>query len=76
MLSDKKIKEQVVKLQSALISFEELDMTGVLHKVSVKSRISFTIDSEVFRVFRNFCKDNGYKMSQLLEKFMEDFVRG
>jgi len=75
-LSDKRIKKQVLKHQDALISLEELDRTGRLNKINYKERANFTIDSEVLRDFRNYCKEHGLNMSALIEKFMKQKIKG
>ncbi|MBU1321521.1 MAG: hypothetical protein KKF46_04120 [Nanoarchaeota archaeon] len=74
-MNEEKIRKQVLKLQDALISLEELDRTGKLNKINYKERSSFTIDSDVLREFRNYCKKHGLNMSALLEKFMKEKVK-
>lgn len=74
-LSDEKIRKQVLKFQDALISLEELDRTGKLNKINYKERASFTLDSDVLREFRNYCKEHGLNMSALIEKFMKKRVK-
>ena len=41
----------------------------------VKRKISMTIDNEVFRSFRDFCKENGMKVSSKVELLMKDSVK-
>ena len=74
-LSDERIRKQVLKLQDALISLEELDRTGKLNKINYKERVNFTIDSDVLREFRNYCKEHGFSMSALIEKFMKEKLK-
>lgn len=75
MLSDKGILEKALKaikerpeLFEALLEFER---TGKLPKLTHKKRVNFTIDEEIFRKFRNYCKRNGLNMSNQIERFME-----
>ena len=75
MLSDKGILEKAIKaikerpeLFEALLEFER---TGKLPKLMHKKRVNFTIDEEIFRRFRHFCKRNGLSMSHQIERFME-----
>ena len=74
-LDEKRIKEQVLKLQDALISLEELDRTGKLNKINYKERASFTLDTDVLRDFRKYCKKHSLNMSALIEKFMRQRVK-
>jgi hypothetical protein len=41
----------------------------------VKRKVSITIDDEVFRSFRDFCRQNGMKISSKVELFMKDSVK-
>jgi antitoxin component of RelBE/YafQ-DinJ toxin-antitoxin module len=41
----------------------------------VKRKISMTIDEEVFRNFRDFCKQNGMKISTKVELLMKDSTK-
>ena len=41
----------------------------------VKRKISMTIDDDIFRSFRDFCKQNGMKISTKVELLMKDSVK-
>ncbi len=51
------------------------DETGKLPRFPTKVRINFTIDEELYHKFRQFCKRNGFKMSQMVEKKILEFLR-
>ena len=51
----------------ALLEFER---TGKLRKLKYKERVNFTIDTEIMRKFRSYCKRKGFKMSTLLENLI------
>ena len=50
-----KAKEVIAKNQDVLVVFEELDRTGKFKKRAYKTKISLTIDEELFNKFRNYC---------------------
>ena len=41
----------------------------------VKVKVSMTIDEEVFASFKNFCKQNGMKVSTKVEQMMKENVK-
>ena len=51
----------------ALVEFEK---TGRLPKLNYKERVNFTIDADLMRKFRIFCKKNGMKMSSRVEELI------
>lgn len=65
-----KAKEIIAKNQDVLNALEELDRTGKLKKISYKTKVSFTIDEELFNKFRNYCKQNGINMSGKMESYI------
>ena len=74
MLSDKGILEKAKKaikerpeLFQALLEFER---TGKLPKLGYKKRANFTIDEDVLRNFRSYCKTQGYNMSAKIEQLI------
>jgi uncharacterized protein (DUF4415 family) len=44
-------------------------------KKLVKIKISMTIDKDVFENFKNFCKQNGMKISTKVELLMRESVK-
>jgi len=50
------------------------DETGKLPRFPTKARVNFTVDEELYHKFRQFCKRNGLKMSQVVEKKILDFL--
>ena len=67
-----KAKEVIAKNQDMLIALEELDRTGKLRKIAYKTKVSFTIDEELFNKFRNYCKQNGINMSGRIENYIRE----
>ena len=65
-----KAKEVIAKNQDVITVFEELDRTGKFRKRTYKTRVSFTLDEELFNEFRNYCKKNGINMSGRMENYM------
>lgn len=76
MPSDKKSKILEIALDiikknpeifEALVEFEK---TKKLPKLNYKQRVNFTIDSNIFKKFREYCKKYGYKMSTKIEQYI------
>ncbi len=67
-----KAKKVIAKNQDMLTVFEELDRTGKLRKIAYKTKVSFTIDEELFNKFRNYCKKNGINMSGRIESYIRE----
>ena len=65
-----KAKEVIAKNQDVIAVFEELDRTGKFKKRIYKTRVSFTLDEELFNKFRNYCKQNGINMSGRIESYI------
>jgi len=71
MLSQKKIKELIEKHKSAFKALEDFEKTG---KVITKTRMNFTIDRELARKFREYCKNKGENMSSKMEEYIRKAV--
>ncbi len=56
-------------------ALEEYDKTRKLPKLSYKQRVDFTIDVDLFRRFRAFCKREGYAMSKIVEKLIREDMK-
>jgi uncharacterized protein (DUF4415 family) len=74
MSSDKKILDianNIIKknpeIFEALVEFEK---TKKLPKLNYKQRVNFTIDTNIFKKFREYCQRHGYKMSTKIEQFI------
>lgn len=74
MPSDRKISDiasDIIKRNpeyfEALVEFEK---TGKLPKFTFKKRIDVTIDKDILNKFREFCRKNGYKLSNRIEKLI------
>lgn len=67
-----KAKEVIAKNQDVITVFEELDRTGKFRKRAYKTRVSFTLDEELFNEFRNYCRKNGINMSGKMESYIRE----
>ena len=70
-LSLKKINKLVHQNSDLLEALAEFDRTGQLRKVTAKERVNFTLDAELMRRFRSYCRQHGVKMSNVLEKTLK-----
>lgn len=48
-------------------ALEEFEKTG---SAEVKTRLNFTIDREIAREFRDYCRQNNLNMSEVIETFI------
>ena len=67
MISKKKINELVKKHAGLFKALEEFEKTG---KTIVKTRMNFTIDREIAKKFRDYCRKKNYNMSLKIEDCM------
>jgi hypothetical protein len=74
MLSEKRIKSLVMDNVDLLEALEEFDRTGQLSKVSYKERVNFTVDMDVMRTFRSYCKKQNRKMSAVVEELIKEEI--
>ena len=76
MLSGKKLlenaKKAIVLYPEVFDALEEYDRTHKLRKINYKERANFTIDSNLLKDFREYCKKNSMKMSSKIEQFMKE----
>ena len=75
MLSGKKLLRNVdlaiAKYPEVFDALEEYDRTHRLRKINYKERANFTIDSNLMKRFREYCRKKGMKMSTKIEQFIE-----
>ncbi len=72
MVSQRKINKIVNKHSSLFKALEEFEKTG---KTIVKTRMNFTIDREVAKKFRDYCKEKNYNMSLKIEDYMKNILK-
>lgn len=65
----------LAKYPEVFDALEEYDRTHYLKKVNYKERANFTIDSNLLREFREYCKKNGMKMSSKMEQYMREELK-
>lgn len=74
MLSGKKLMKKADKAllmySEVFDALEEYDRTKRLRKINYKKRVDFTIDSNILREFRNYCKKKSIKMSSRVEELI------
>lgn len=63
----KRIIKQNPEVFEALMEFER---TKKLPKLTRKERISITIDSDLMRKFREYCRKNNKVMSRVFERYI------
>lgn len=56
-------------------ALEEYDRTRKLPKLSYKKRVDFTVDADVFRKFRTYCRKEGLAMSKVVEKLIREELK-
>lgn len=74
-LSSKKITKLVHQNSDLLEALAEFDRTGQLRKITAKERVNFTLDAELMRRFRSYCRQHSLKMSNVLEKMLKKELR-
>ena len=70
-LSEKIIKENPEAFE-ALLEFER---TKKLPRLKYKKLVNFTIDSDILKKFRLYCKEHNTKMSTKTESLIEEFIK-
>lgn len=68
LLRAKKIIKENPRMFDALIKFER---TKKLPKLVYRERINITIDENLLREFKRYCKENNYNMSRLIESYIK-----
>ena len=71
MVSQKRIDKIVEENKSALKALEEFEKTG---RLVVKSRMNFTIDRNISKRFREYCRKNNINMSEFVENSIKRIV--
>ena len=70
MLQVREIRKVIEENRDVIEALEDLDRTGALARPNYKEKVNFTIDMEVMRLFRSYCKKEGYKMSTIVERLI------
>lgn len=53
-------------------ALEEFEKTG---RAITKTRLNFTIDRELAKTFKDYCKKHKINMSELVENFIKDRIK-
>lgn len=75
MLSKKRLRMVIKENEPYLNAYEEFDRTHKLMKVKYKERVNFTIDSDIIRRYRKYCKKNSISMSNKIESMIIKFLK-
>ena len=79
MLSGKELvklaREAIKEHPEAFEALLEFERTGRLPKTVYKTRANFTLDVNLLRKFRIYCKKKGMKMSSVLQKYIEQELK-
>ena len=67
-----KIIRKNPRMFEALLEFER---TKKLPKLIYRERINLTIDGKILRDFKKYCKENGYNMSRLIERYIKEELK-
>ena len=70
-----KAKKVIKENQDMLNAFEEYDRTGKMRKRTYKIRANFTIDEDLFNLFRSYCKKNNINMSGRIENYIKKEIK-
>lgn len=71
MLPKEKIRKIIQEDRPYLDALLEYERTGKLRKVSYKERIDITIDENILKAIRTYCKENNIKVSNFIEKLVK-----
>ncbi len=73
MLSQRKIKKIIEENSSVFKALEDFEKTG---RVITKTRMNFTIDREIAKKFKEYCRKNRENMSNKIEECMKREIKG
>lgn len=68
----RKIIKENPRMFEALLEYEK---TGKLPRVNYRERINLTIDNNLLKKFKRYCKENNYNMSRLIEKHIKEELK-
>lgn len=69
-----KAKKEIIENKELLNIFDDFIRTGDVSKRSFKKRVNFTIDEDLFNVFRNYCMKENISMSGKIEKYIKQEI--
>lgn len=72
----KKAEKAILMYSEVFDALEEYDRTKKLKKIKYKTRVNFTIDSNLMRKFRDYCHKAGIKMSSKVEGLIKEGING
>ncbi len=70
-----KAKKAIDENPEMFAALEELDRTGKFKKRTYKKKVDFTIDEDVFNMFRAYCKKNNINMSAKVESLIKEVLK-
>ena len=67
---------QFIKENPRMFSaLEEYDKTRKLPKLVYRERINLTINQDMLKKFKEYCRKNSYNMSRLIEKHIKEELK-
>ena len=67
----RKIDRIIKENPRAFDALLEYERTGKLPKINYRERINLTINNNILRKFKKYCRENNYNMSRLIEKHIK-----
>ncbi|MBI4918996.1 hypothetical protein HY837_03635 [archaeon] len=64
----KKAIEAIKKHPEIFSALEEFERTKKIPKFTYRKRLDITIDENILRKFKEYCRQQGFNMSRLVEK--------
>lgn len=76
MQSFKEIAIREIRKHPEIFSaLEEFERTKRIPKFSYRKRLDITLDEQLLREFKNYCRENSLNMSRIIEKHIKEELR-
>jgi hypothetical protein len=69
------MKEVIRKYPEVFESLLEFERTKRIPKLYYRKRLNITVDENILRDFREYCRKNNFNMSKLLEAKMLELIK-
>ncbi len=66
----KKAIQAIEKYPEIFSALEEFERTKKIPKFTYKKRLDVTIDENALKKFKEYCRQHGFNMSKLIEKYI------
>ncbi len=71
----KRAKQIIIENPRMFAALEEYDRTRKLPRLTYRERINLTIDQDILKKFKEYCRRNNYNMSRLIEKHIKEELK-